>query len=403
MISALSDCIIVDLTTQLPGPYCSMLLADMGARIIKIEPVDGDPLRTFPPLFASVNRGKQSIAINLKKEAGREVLSRLFKQAHVVLEGFRPGVAARLGAGYDVSCAANSAMVYCSISGFGQEGPYRTRAGHDINYLSIGGMLDQATPPVAPPVLISDLSSGLYAALAVVAALTHRLKTGEGQYIDLSMTDCVLSWMAPEIARADAEGQASNNPLLSGLPHYDVFKTADGLFISLGIVYETHFWQRFCDLTGLTVWRDWSTEKRVAHTEKIKTRLKTIFSTATRDEWNYRLQAADIPCGPVNALDELANDPYIEHRDPFFDLTASDGFKSRQVRSPYRSSQATEHFPEPPPVLGEHTHSILIEAGYSVEEVGQMVEQGVVGRRGRSGEERKRGREEERGQEQKNH
>ena len=378
MISALSDCTIVDLTTQLPGPYCSMLLADMGARVIKIEPPNGDPLRTFPPMFASVNRGKQSIVINLKEAGGREILTKLFEQADAVLEGFRPGVAKRLGADFEAACAVNPAIIYCSISGFGQEGPYRTRAGHDLNYLSIGGLLGQATPPVAPPVLISDLSSGLYAALAIVAALTHRMKTGEGQYIDLSMTDCILSWMAPEIARTDIEGHGNNQPILNGLPHYDVFETSDGLFISLGIVYETHFWQRFCDLAGLTDWRDWPTEKRMAQAQEIRVRLKHIFATATRDEWNHRLQGEDIPCGPIYGLDELADDPYIQHRDPFFDLTASDGSQSRQVRPPYRSSQAADDLPDPPPVLGEHTHSILSEAGYSMDEINYMVERGVV-------------------------
>lgn len=378
MTTALSDFTVVDLTTQLPGPYCTMMLGDLGARIIKVEPPGGDPLRAFPPMFASVNRSKQSIVVDLKEEAGREVLSRLFKQADAVLEGFRPGVARRLSVDYDTARRINPAVVYCAISGFGQEGPYRTRAGHDLNYLAIGGLLGRTDPPSPPPVLISDLSSGLYAATAVTAALTHRMKTGEGQFIDLSMTDCVLSWMAPEIARAHAEGRPPDQPLLADLPHYEVFETSDGLFISLGIVYETHFWQRFCDLVGLAEWRNWTTEERTARQADIRLRLKDIFAGASRAAWDSRLQAADIPCGPVYGLDEMENDPYIKHRHPFFHLTDSEGMESRQVKPPYRSGHKADHAAKPPPLPGEHTDLIMKEAGYSPLAIKQLNKRGIV-------------------------
>jgi crotonobetainyl-CoA:carnitine CoA-transferase CaiB-like acyl-CoA transferase len=381
-MSALSHCTVVDLTTQLPGPYGSMLLADFGADVIKVEPPAGDPLRAFPGMFASVNRGKRSLAVNLKTETGRTLLARLFERADVVLEGFRPGVAERLGADYAAARRVNPDIVYCAISGFGQQGPYRDRAGHDINYLALGGLLGQAERcgrrPSVPPLLISDLASGLYAAVAILAALMHRDRTGEGGYIDLSMTETVLAWMAPEMARAAGEAQPPDRPLLGELPHYGVFETADGGFISLGIVYESHFWQRLCDTLGLEAWRDLTTMERMAHKEEIREKLEAIFLTASRAEWDRRLQAADVPCGPVYDLKEAAADPQFLFRQAFFDLSAPDGVARRQVGPPYRFSHMASHRPGPPPGLGEHTAAVLRQFGCTPAEVEDMIREGVV-------------------------
>ena len=380
--SALSHFTIVDLTTQLPGPYCSLLLADFGATIIKVEPPGGDPLRAFPDWFASVNRGKKSVVINLKTEDGKRLLSRLVEHADVVLEGFRPGTTGRLGADYETIRSIRPAIVYCSISGFGQDGPYRHRAGHDLNYQAMGGLLGMADQtdrkPIVPPVLVSDLASGLYASVAILAALTHRTRTGEGQYIDLSMTEAVLSWMGPEIARASGTGTNISRPLLSELPHYQAFKTADGGTITLGIVYELHFWERLCDLLGWPEWRAWTIQLRTDHRTDIQTRLETVFAGATRDEWDERLQAADIPCGPVYALCELPNDPQFQNRETFFELTDSEGRSSRQSRPPYRLSGLPDHGMGPPPVLGEHTRQVLTGAGFAPEEIADFINRGVV-------------------------
>ena len=388
MIPALTDYLVVDLTTQLPGPYCSMLLADLGARVIKVEPPGGDPLRGFPPAFASVNRGKRDIVIDLKKEAGREVVNRLITRADVVLEGFRPGVAERLGVDYPSARRLNPALVYCAISGFGQEGPYRNRAGHDINYLAIGGLLGRGDPPAVPPVLISDLSSGLYAALAVSAALMHRTATGEGRFIDLSMTDCILSWMALDIAAAAQdpgaaqEPGAARKPFLADIPHYGVFETSDGRYISLGIVHEDHFWTRLCDVLGLDEWQDWSARERLNRAAEIRQKLGNVFATATCREWDLRLGEADVPCAAIYDLDELPNDPYIQYRNPFYSLVASDRSESRQVKPPFRTDapdhDAARDAPLPPPVRGEHTRPVLSECGYTVDEIEDMIQQGAV-------------------------
>lgn len=378
MIPALTDYLILELTTQLPGPYCSMLLADLGASVIKVEPPGGDPLRRFPPAFASVNRGKRNIVIDLKKDAGGEVMRRLVRRADVVLEGFRPGVAGRLGVDYPSVKHLNPAVVYCSISGFGQEGPYRNRAGHDINYLAIGGLLGRGDPPAVPPVLISDLSSGLYAALAVSAALMHRTATGEGRFIDLSMTDCILSWMALDIATAAQEPNAARQQFLGDIPHYGVFETSDGRYISLGIVHEDHFWIRLCDVLGLDDWRDWSSEKRLSRAAVIQGKLQAVFATDSCDEWDRRLREADVPCAPIYNLDELPDDPYIQYRNPFYSLEASDRSESRQVKAPYRTDAPEAKAPLPPPVLGEHTRQVLSQSGYDDGEIDRLLQQGAV-------------------------
>lgn len=378
MIRALTDCLVVELTTQLPGPYCAMLLADLGARVIKVEPPGGDPLRGFPPAFASVNRGKRNIVIDLKKDAGRAVMSRLIGRADVVLEGFRPGVAERLGVDYPAAKNLNPSVVYCAISGFGQDGPYRDRAGHDINYLAIGGLLGRGDPPAVPPVLISDLSSGLYGALAVSAALMRRAATGEGCFIDLSMTDCILSWMALDIAAAAQDPDAARGPFLGNIPHYGIYETSDGRHISLGIVHEDHFWTRFCDAVGLEEWRDWPSKKRLERETEIREKLRAVFAMASCREWDRRLRDADVPCAPIYNLDELPDDPYIQYRNPFYHLVASDRSESRQVKAPYRTDTTEAEDPLPPPVMGEHTRTVLSASGYDDDEIDRLIQLGAV-------------------------
>lgn len=378
MIRALTDCLVVELTTQLPGPYCAMLLADLGAKVIKVEPPGGDPLRGFPPAFASVNRGKRNIVIDLKKDAGRAVMSRLIGRADVVLEGFRPGVAERLGVDYPAAKNLNPSVVYCAISGFGQDGPYRDRAGHDINYLAIGGLLGRGDLPAVPPVLISDLSSGLYGALAVSAALMRRAATGEGCFIDLSMTDCILSWMALDIAAAAQDPDAARGPFLGNIPHYGIYETSDGRHISLGIVHEDHFWTRFCDAVGLEEWRDWPSKKRLERETEIREKLRAVFAMASCREWDRRLRDADVPCAPIYDLDELPDDPYIQYRNPFYHLVASDRSESRQVKAPYRTNTTEAEDPLPPPVMGEHTRTVLSASGYDDDEIDRLIQLGAV-------------------------
>ena len=238
---------IVDMTVNVPGPFCSMTLADLGANVVKVEPPGGDPLRHSLGMWASLNRGKRSMVLDLKSAGGREVLRTLAAEADVVLEGWRPGVADRLGADYPTLSASNPALVYCSISGFGQQGPWRDRPGHDVNYLALSGYLGVQTAvegrPWPPPILVSDLASGLYAAISVLAAVAGRHANGGGAYVDLSMTEAALSLLGPEIGQMVAEGGSAKNPNVTFIPTYGLFPCADGRWLSLGIVHEDHFWR----------------------------------------------------------------------------------------------------------------------------------------------------------------
>ena len=197
---------VLDLTVNVPGPFCSTILGDLGARVIKIEPPGGDPLRHSPGIWASINHGKESIALDLKTGGGRQVLRRLARCADIVLEGWRPGVATRLGADYATLSEHNAGLVYCSISGFGQDGPWRDRPGHDVNYLALSGYMGLQSEvegrPWPPAVLFSDLVSGLYAAIMTLAAVAGRSASGAGAHIDLSMTDAALALMGLEVGRA---------------------------------------------------------------------------------------------------------------------------------------------------------------------------------------------------------
>ncbi|HEY7677429.1 MAG TPA: CoA transferase, partial [Candidatus Methylomirabilis sp.] len=327
---------VLDLSTQMPGPYCSMVLADLGADVIKVEAPAGDPLRAYPPMFDSVNRGKRSIALDLKAADGRAVLTRLAARADLVLEGFRPGVAARLGVDYASLAAVKPDIIYCAISGFGQDGPYRDRSGHDINYLALGGVLGLEVPiagrPSPPPVLVSDLAAGQFAAIALLAALVGRLRAGAGQYIDLSMTDGVVSWVGTELARFHAEGVSPDRPNVTVAPHYEIFATAEGEFVALGIVYEDHFWRNLCDLLALPGWRGWTNGERLRRYEEIRGELRRIFFGRTRAEWERRFAGVDVPFAGVASLAEVLRDPQFRHRRLFAELPSSTGAgTSRQV------------------------------------------------------------------------
>ena len=252
----LSNLTVLDLTVNTPGPFCSMILSDLGARVIKIEPPGGDPLRkSSASMFAGMNRGKESISLNLKSDGDREVLLRLAERAAIVLAGSRPGVAKRLGADYPTLSTRNPRIVYCSISGFGQEGPWKNVPAHDVNYLAVGGYMGAQTAiegrPWPPAILISDVASGMYAAISVLAGVVSRATSGEGVYIDLSMTDAVLSLVGIEAQGKSATDGEPSVPNVTVIPTYGLFACADGRWLSLGIVHEDHFWQRLCDVAGL--------------------------------------------------------------------------------------------------------------------------------------------------------
>ena len=360
----LSDVTVIDLTVNSPGPFCSMILSDLGARVIKVEPPGGDPLRRDAEIFAAFNRGKESIELDLKTPNARKVLKRLAQTADVLLEGSRPGVVERLGADYPTLSSDNPGLVYCSISGFGQDGPWRDRPAHDVNYLALSGYLAVQSAvegrPWPPTVLLSDLAAGLYAATFVLAQLTSRASSGRGGYIDLSMTEAALSLMAPEIAKQSKGLDPGGQPNVAEIPHYGLFQCADGRWFSLGIVHEDHFWDRLCAAAGLEDLTGLAHTERMARADEIRERLAAVFQERTADDWEQRLAEADVPGAAVVELEDTLHSPQFQARGAFVEVEGR-----RYVAEPAKLSTGPIDPETGPPDLGEHTAYILDELGIS--------------------------------------
>ncbi len=371
---------ILDLSTQVPGPYCSMFLADLGAEVIKIENTDGgDQTRLLPHLFNSVNRNKKSLSLNLKSSEAKNIFYKMAGKADVVLEGFRPGVCKKLNIDYDAIKEVNPQIIYCSITGYGQDGPYRDKPGHDINYLGYSGLLslesDLNTYSKMPGIPIADIAGSMFATVSILTALIQRDKTGVGQYIDVSMTASVFSLIGASLS-AGFQGQAGNESLY--IPHYGLFKTGDEKFITLGIVHEEHFWKNICsvidmgDLAGLDLFN------RIAKREEIITRLNKSFLTRNLDEWLAILNDADIPCGPVYTIEESYSDPQITHRGSVFEINHPTEGKIKLRKFPAIFSEAITKKDTPPPILGMHTSEILHGLGYTEEKISRLIKEKIV-------------------------
>ena len=357
-VKPLSHITVIDLTVNSPGPFCSMVMSDLGARVIKVEPPGGDPLRHDPDIFAAFNRGKESIELDLKTAEARGILRRLAERADVVLEGSRPGVAKRLGADYPTLSEDNPGLVYCSISGFGQDGPWSSRPAHDLNYLALCGYLAVQTAlegrPWPPTVLLSDLAAGLYAATLVLAQLSGRSMSGGGGYIDLSITEAALSLMGPEMARRPNGSASGDRPNVAGIPHYDVFRCSDGRWFSLGIVHEDHFWHRFCTAADIDDLAGLRHSERMERSDEIRGRLDSVFRSRTADEWEERLAEVDVPGAAVAGLAEVLDSPQFQARGAFAEI------EGRQYVT--QPANFTDGRAEPrggPPDLNEHAEKII--------------------------------------------
>jgi crotonobetainyl-CoA:carnitine CoA-transferase CaiB-like acyl-CoA transferase len=369
---------ILDSAHQYPGPYCSMLLGDMGANVIKIErPGVGDPARFLKHFFFSLNRNKQSLTLNLKEPAARDIIYRLVEQHDVFTEGFRPGVAARLGIDYETLHKINPRLVYCSISGYGQNGPYRDYPGHDLNYQAMAGMTEafkhEDGSYVPPGVAIGDLSSGMFSALGIMAALMAREKTGKGQYIDVSMSDGLLSWMGTAI------GSPGDTALgVDGDAGYGIFQGKDGKFFTLGIAHEDWFWERLCTTVGLESHKGLGALERRVQKKELVEKLKEIFGSKTRQEWLSILIDADVPVSPVNTLAEVPEDPHVKSRKMVQEITLGSGERINQVSFPVRLSDMPREIRMPPPELGEHTNEILKNLGYTEKDITAFQKAGII-------------------------
>ncbi len=374
---------MLDLSRLLPGPYCSLLLADLGVEVLKIEDSEqGDYMRRMGPslkkdsaYFLALNRNKKSMILNLKTKEGKEIFYKLIDTYDILLEGFRPGVMDRLGIGYQELKSKNPRVIFCSLSGYGQNGPYKERSGHDINYIGLGGILELTGPkdgdPTIPGTQIADIGGGgMMAAIAILAAIVHREKTGEGQYLDVAMHDGVISWLSIHAGRyfMDNELPKRGEMHLSGrFACYQVYPTKDGRHISLGAL-EPKFWKNFCQAIGredLVLKQFIEGEERV----QIIKEIRELFKTKTQKEWVEFFKNVDACLEPILSLGEVFQHPHVLHRKMVIEYEHPVEGKIRQVGNPIKSSQFPFEIRTPSPAWGEHTMEVLKEIGYSEKEI----------------------------------
>jgi alpha-methylacyl-CoA racemase len=376
-MTALAGLRILDLTRLLPGPYCTQLLADLGADVVKIEaPGLGDPARHLDggAFFARVNRNKRSATIDLRQAEGQALLLRLVGTADVLVESFRPGVMERLGVGYETLAARNPRLIYATLSGFGQSGPYRDRPAHDLNYLALAGIVGLNAPrgggpPMPMPVQVADLGGGLLAAVAILAAVVARARTGRGQRVDCSLLGAALAWLPTLLAAYAVAGHApapGEPPLSGGLPQYDVYQAADGRYLALGAL-EGKFYRAFLERAGALYILDLEkAEQRAA--------LARLFAGRTRPAWLELMADVDTCLAPVNTLDEALADPGVLATGL---MSTMDG-RAPRVGVPCSLSDTPGLVAREAPVLGEHTAEVLAEIGLDAAAVAALAQRGVV-------------------------
>jgi crotonobetainyl-CoA:carnitine CoA-transferase CaiB-like acyl-CoA transferase len=395
--AALSDVRVLDMTRLLPGGFCSLLLADLGADVVKVEDTGmGDYVRWAPPyygddshqqlgtrsaLYLALNRGKRSVRIDLKSDGGRDAFLRLVRDADVILESFRPGVLDRLGVGYERLREENPGIVYCAITGYGQDGPNTARAGHDTNYLALNGLLGLTGHADGPPVQsggqIADIGGGaLMATFGVLAALHERDRSGEGQLVDVSMTDGSLSWLAMVAAQFLRDGDIPHRgtgTLNGGIACYLPYECADG-WVSCGAL-EPKFWKAFCEGNG----REDLIEHQFARPGSEGWRaVAEVFRGRTKAEWQAFNDEHDCCIEPVLDLDEALESELVRAREMVVEVDQPEIGPVRLLGHPVKLSRTPADPTRPAPALGEHTEEVLAAAGLGAEEIAALVESGAV-------------------------
>jgi crotonobetainyl-CoA:carnitine CoA-transferase CaiB-like acyl-CoA transferase len=384
---------VLDLTRLLPGPYCTLLLADMGADVIKVEDTaGGDYLRFNPPVmtasgmsvhFHVLNRNKRSIALDLKRKEGRELVMELSGGwANVLVEQFRPGVMARLGLDYETVKEVNPSMVYCSITGYGQDGPYRDVAGHDMNYLGYAGVLGSTGPAGGPPVMcgvqIADLGGGgMFGAVSILMAYVHALNCGQGQHVDVSMMDGSLSWLTVNTGETLVGGPAperGSQLLWGATPCYNVYEAADG-YMAVGAI-EGKFWKRVCEVLGRPEYAD--EQFSFDRFDEMFAWLRETFRRKTRDEWMELFEGEDACVSPVLDLDEVPDNPQVRHREMMPEVADDKLGTMKTIGIPFKFSETPGSMRTSAPALGEHTDEVLKMLGCADDEIADLRREGIA-------------------------
>jgi formyl-CoA transferase len=387
---------VLDLTRVLAGPLCTMMLGDLGAEVIKVEkPGAGDDTREWGPPFTggesayylSVNRNKKSITVNFKSEAGRKIIKQLASQVDVLVENWRIGTMEEWGLGYKALRALNPGLIYCAITGYGQNGPDCKRPGYDFIIQAEGGLMSITGPvdgqPTKVGVAIVDQTAGMFATISILAALYERSRSGIGQYIDISLLDSQLAWLANVASNYFISG---NRPGRFGNAHpnivpYELFSTADS-WIALGVGNDRQ-WELLCNLAG---WEDLIENDRFAtNPGRVKNRdeliplLQERFQTRVSQEWLDLIQAAGIPCGSVNNIDEIFRDPQVLARQMLQELPHPTAGTIKMVGSPLKLSRTPVRIDDAPPLLGQHTEVVLRQyMGYTSQDIRQLREEGAI-------------------------
>lgn len=391
----LENVTVLDLSRALAGPYCTLMLADMGADVIKIEqPGRGDDTRGWGPpfikgesaYFLSVNRNKKSITLNLKESEGKEIFYKLATDSDVIVENFRPGTTEKLSIDYNNIRERNKNIIYCSISGFGQDGPYRHRPGYDLILQGMGGLMtmtgEQEGGPVKVGVAITDIAAGMFGAYGIVLALLSREKTGKGQYVDISMLDCQISWLTYQAGAFFATGKS---PQRLGSAHptivpYQAFKTQTG-YINIAVGSEK-LWKSFCeaiDHKSLAENPEYATNKdRVQNREILISLLQTIFSQKSTEEWLQILDDHGVPAGPIYTFHQIFSDPQVLHRDMLVKMNHPTAGTIKQTGIQVKLSETPGAIEQPPPLLSQHTYDILSSLGYSSQHIETLKENGII-------------------------
>jgi crotonobetainyl-CoA:carnitine CoA-transferase CaiB-like acyl-CoA transferase len=375
-MSPLEGITIVDLSRILSGPYCTMTLADLGAEVIKIESPEGDDTRQWGPpfiqdesaYFLSVNRNKKSVVLNLKIDKDREIFLKLVESADVVVENFRPGTLDRLGIGYETLKKQNPKIILASISGFGQTGPYAQKPGYDILAQGMGGLMSVTGEPGRPPTKagfsLADVGTGMWAGFGILAALLERAKSGEGQWVDVSLLDTMVSWQTYLAGNYFASGK---DPVPMGTEHpnivpYQVFEASDGHFI-LAAANEG-LWKKFTSLMGVNALEDpkfKTNPDRVRNRVELISILNDLFLQKSCADWIELFESKSIPCGPVNKFSDILNDPHLQERDMIIEKDHPVLGKFKMLGTPVKFSRTPAQISSLPPKLGEHTDQVLNE------------------------------------------